>query len=97
VILGFFGADGVDAWKYAAFDPASQPDEASFVGAIDSAMEGQIAIGWDPRDSVQLPAGTALTFALQLHDIPYTADVNGSARVDLTDALIAISLFGTFP
>ncbi len=95
--LNNFGQPGISAFKLIAVDPASEPNEAALVAAIDAAMEAQIVQGWNVVHSVELTlnASPRLVFGLELANIPASADLNGDGIVDLTDVLISMSLFGT--
>ena len=99
VSLSQFGQFTPSIFDYAQVDPGDYGTLPSFLAAVDVAMEGQIALGRDVKDStgISLDGDARVLFALQRHTIPPTADLNGDEFVDLVDTLIELQLFGTTP
>jgi hypothetical protein len=99
LILKDFGKPGISAFRHAIIDPDSQPNGQALLNEIDAQMEGFISQGWDVVDSttLTLDGNRRIVFALQLHNIPPSSDVNADGIVDLTDVIIALALFNTVP
>jgi hypothetical protein len=97
LILQDFGKHETSTFRHVVIDPGSQPNGQALLNAIDAEMEGFISQGWDVVDSttLTLDGNRRIVFALQLHNIPRSSDVDGDGIVDLADALIALSLFNT--
>ncbi len=96
IVLTNFGQPGISSFKHIVIDPASQPNGAALLAAIDAQMEAEIVAGWNVTDStmVTLDGQPRLLFSLQRRTTPPNSDVNGSGEIDIFDAVLVLEEFG---